>query len=359
MEASRVFNNLINQIEKSQLNFKITKTPFAANISLKSSFIRYFEIPSPHSEEEDSEPIVINNLDTMKLLNDLKIMKEENVRLEDHLKQEKSKVKSMEAEAGVFREEILEIKKDKRLLTTNLREYETKQDLMKAEEIRKGKIIDDLRNKLKLSTEDIKSKDTECNYLNSDKIAIAEQLHECKLQLEVLKSDKLIENSETKEIKCSHCENKYDSLVELSQHVRTEHFKHQVSQTRRMNVDNKSSQYETDHNFEVFPCFYCDCLLRCSSELEGHATTCTVFGELLQSESTGINMFPCAQCDFLSASMEELLAHMNNYHSDNLVVSEHLNNEDVYTCDFCCNMFGTLGGLRSHIRSLHKEMLPT
>ena len=253
----------------------------------------------------------------------------------------------------------MEIKKEKRLLTTNLREYETKQDLMKAEEIRKGKIIDDLRNKLKLSTEDIKSKDTECKYLNSDKIAIAEQLHECKVQLEVLKSYKLIENSETKEFKCSHCENKYDSLVELSQHVRTEHFKHQVSQTRRMNVDNKSSQYETDHNFEVFPCFYCDCLLRCSSELEGHATTFTVFGELLQSESTGINMFPCAQCEFLSASMEELLAHMNNYHSDNLVVSEPLNNEDAYTCDFCGIVLGTLGGLRSHIRSLHKEMLPT
>jgi hypothetical protein len=95
----------------------------------------------------------------------------------------------------------------------------------------------------------------------------------------------VIENNEKKEYKCFYCENKYKTLVQLSKHVRTEHYKNQVSQTRGMDVDrtrNKSSQYEKDHNFEVYPCFYCDCLFACSGDFEGHETTCTVFGEPLQ-----------------------------------------------------------------------------
>ena len=255
MEASKVFNHLINEVEKSKLNYKIPRTPFAADISIKSSFIKYFEIPCPHSDSANDEPNVIDNLDTMKLLNDSKMVHEENARLEDHLKQQNSKVKSMEAETGAFREEILEIKKEKRTLMMKLKEYESKQDLMKQEEIKKEKIIDDLKNKLKMSIEEIKSKDTECSNLKSDKIAITKQLDKCELQLESLESEKLIEISSTsKEVKCSHCDNNYESLVELSPHVRVEHFKHQVSQTRGMNVDNKSTQYEKDHNFEIYPC---------------------------------------------------------------------------------------------------------
>ena len=40
MEASTTFENILQQIQNSHLNFKLELSPFSANISLKKSFIR-------------------------------------------------------------------------------------------------------------------------------------------------------------------------------------------------------------------------------------------------------------------------------------------------------------------------------
>ena len=40
MDASTIFENLLQQIQNSQLNFKLELSPFSANISLKKSFVR-------------------------------------------------------------------------------------------------------------------------------------------------------------------------------------------------------------------------------------------------------------------------------------------------------------------------------
>ena len=93
MEASRMFNDLIDKIETSHLNFKISKTPFSARISLKSSFIRYFDQkPAPVSKHGENV-----NKQLLKDAND------ENINLESSLKQERDKVKSLESELGELR----------------------------------------------------------------------------------------------------------------------------------------------------------------------------------------------------------------------------------------------------------------
>ena len=40
MEASQIYENILNQIQMSSLNFKLELSPFSAVISLKKSFIR-------------------------------------------------------------------------------------------------------------------------------------------------------------------------------------------------------------------------------------------------------------------------------------------------------------------------------
>ena len=40
MEAPAVFENILQQIQTSNLNFKLELSPFSANISMKKSFIR-------------------------------------------------------------------------------------------------------------------------------------------------------------------------------------------------------------------------------------------------------------------------------------------------------------------------------
>ena len=54
MDASRIFNDLLNQIEKSKLNYVINKTPFTANISIKKSFIKWFDPSKVQDEEKEA-----------------------------------------------------------------------------------------------------------------------------------------------------------------------------------------------------------------------------------------------------------------------------------------------------------------
>ena len=43
MAASKKFTELWDKIENSNLNYVISKTSFSANISVKSSFVKYYE----------------------------------------------------------------------------------------------------------------------------------------------------------------------------------------------------------------------------------------------------------------------------------------------------------------------------
>ena len=125
MEASRTFNELITKIETSQLNFKIIKTPFSANIYLKSTFIKYFEQnAAPVSNNADN---VTNNYKTeaIKLDENEKDASEDKVKLEQILKQERSNVKSLETELGELRNETLKIKKEKNILNSRLKACKT------------------------------------------------------------------------------------------------------------------------------------------------------------------------------------------------------------------------------------------
>ena len=47
MDVTQVFNELITKVEKSNLNYIIhNKTPFSAQISIKRSFVNFFDAPA-------------------------------------------------------------------------------------------------------------------------------------------------------------------------------------------------------------------------------------------------------------------------------------------------------------------------
>ena len=119
MEASTVFKEILNKVETSQLNYLISKTPFSANIAIKSSFIKYHDAPSlkvPRKDESEK-----TSFENLKYSRDLVKLKEQNMKLEDLLQIEKKKVKSLEDQIGEFRENLLDIKKDKHDLNAHLK----------------------------------------------------------------------------------------------------------------------------------------------------------------------------------------------------------------------------------------------
>ena len=85
MEAAKVFKQLIRKIESSQLNYKISKTPLSATISVKSSFVK-------HWDQEDALPVQVHilseqenlempNPDVVKLSEQVKIISDDKVKL--------------------------------------------------------------------------------------------------------------------------------------------------------------------------------------------------------------------------------------------------------------------------------------
>ena len=79
MEASTVFKEILNKVETSQLNYLISKTPFSANIAIKSSFIKYHDARSSKEPRKDeSEKTSFENL---KYSSDLVKLKEQNKKL--------------------------------------------------------------------------------------------------------------------------------------------------------------------------------------------------------------------------------------------------------------------------------------
>ena len=55
MAAKKIFKNILNQVQASQLNYLISKTPFSANISLKCSFVQMHGQSFPEKVHHDGE----------------------------------------------------------------------------------------------------------------------------------------------------------------------------------------------------------------------------------------------------------------------------------------------------------------
>ena len=318
MEASRTFNELINKIENSQLNFKISKTPFSAHISLKSSFIRYYDQkPAPVSQHCEN---VNNQL--------LKVANEENINLENSLKQERVKVKSLETQLGELRDEMLKIKKEKNILNSSLKVSSTELEEVQSDKRQMAKVTSDFENQLILKCEEVKVKDVECKELKKDNKRLEKLVNESSVELDLVKKD-LIQAKVKKELNCSHCDLKFESKVALSQHVRENHYKNQVSQTK---------EEKTITNCEYL-CYYCDYAITSSEDLKKH-----------KGDYPGLDMCQdkCDQCDAKFEFRRDLIDHFKNSHPEISIV----------WCDFCQAGFETIEELQCHIRMEHRNYLP-
>ena len=122
MIASSVFQDVLKYIESSNLNFVIQRTPFSANISIKSSFIKKYS----ENQKVDTVPVVKSITkfilkdersdlnEVLKVTKDLEIAKAKIATLEDSLEKEREMAKSFQGELSNQREEALKLNVRKR-----------------------------------------------------------------------------------------------------------------------------------------------------------------------------------------------------------------------------------------------------
>ena len=163
MDAQKIFNELIYNIENSKLNYIISKTPFSAQISIKRSFIKSFDTPSqiPAVAKIKQDPQDLSKEVTEQLVSDQK--------RGELLKNERLKVKSLEDQIVVLREELLKVKSEKNETKTKLKKHENVMHDLQQQAIKIKQENKDLESDLTEKGKALKAKETECKMLRKEK----------------------------------------------------------------------------------------------------------------------------------------------------------------------------------------------
>ena len=162
--------------------------------------------------------------------------------------EENDKIKSQEETFGQFREEILQLKNEKKDLKLKLRSREGELSILKKKVIQKNeeKILfeDEIKDKVMV----LKAKDVEYKNLEKKKVKLENEFDKTMQELEAMKKKNGLENNNSGQVQlnCPICNEKYESKVDLNQHVRNNHRKDQVSQTPPFKTDIKEKEDKTE-----------------------------------------------------------------------------------------------------------------
>ena len=270
MDAGTIFNDLIEKIENSKLNYVINKTPFSANISIKRSLIKYFDTAPETILKLDK-----SDMENTELKEKLVAAEQQNKKLDNLIKEEKTKVKSLEDQIGQFREELLNIKSEKNVSNSAFKRQKIELNGLKQELNKINQVKKDIEDELKAKSKGFESKDVECKHLTNEKKELQKKFDKKLSELDVMKNERLLENNNKVNFKCSFCDDKYECAVELSQHVRRNHYKDQISQTRQAfaNIFTQTEEKSETITCE-YPCFYCGNIICSSEDLQKHKLEC-------------------------------------------------------------------------------------
>ena len=255
--------------------------------------------------------------------------------VDDILKKEKERSKGLESQISDFRAELLKIKSDKKQIKKKSCDLEEQvaqiRDEINKTEAKNKALLANLEDGFKA----MKAKEIEIGKLNNEIVTVKSRLDASCIELETMRQN---ENNNIVEYLCKFCGKKYFEANELRQHIRTKHYKDQVSQTGTLN---KIVATQTEEKIETseYPCFYCDHVITSLEDLMNHKGDCPLL-DVCQDK--------CDQCD---AKFEHRIDLIDHYKANHPELS-------IIWCDFCQAGFETLEVLQCHIRIEHRNYLP-
>ena len=169
MDASIIFSDVLKYIEDSGLNYLMKKSPFSANISIKSTLIRRYSDKSPNAEyvankvqtdvkkENVQEDISLKEL--VSLRESYNSVANEKEILEDILGKERGKLKDLENQIAEQRSELLRVKSERKKSKQKIKTLEDENIKLKDENQVIKKQVEERSDSLK--TAEIKIADLE------------------------------------------------------------------------------------------------------------------------------------------------------------------------------------------------------
>ena len=120
MDTTKVFNEVIKQVEDSKLNYVIQKTPFSAQISIKRSLIKFHGNPPSHNQGNTNVKIEFSYVtEVSKLRNGLAAASDKIDKLEETLKKKIVNEEALTEEVSNIRNDNLKVKRERKELKKN------------------------------------------------------------------------------------------------------------------------------------------------------------------------------------------------------------------------------------------------
>ena len=339
MDAKQTFNFLLNQIETSELNYAVTKTPFSASVSLKSTFAKRYQ----HSSVEKlrqfkttdvshfGTSVELDNIKLNKTIESLKItIAEQKDAIDKKCKEVKDVKKEESDQISQFRAELLKVKSERNKLQAELKSISDENNNLKE----KSKLAQtEAKTDLKDLTNQLKTHHNKVNDLERQKKALEILNHNLKGQTNKNEPSSC-------HFKCELCDNESVDMSSLKDHIRAHHSKDQYSQSEMKHV-NKT----VDRQFSDYLCFYCSKRINSVKDLEKHRQICYQIKEF--------SAHPCEECGAQCPVESVLGRHRTLYHK--LATFSKEMKVELYWCDVCPFNFRTYEEFEYHMKAFHEE----
>ena len=130
---------------------------------------------------------------------------------------------------------------------------------------------------------------------------------------------------------CNHCVNRFSSLEDLNNHIKTVHsFKCDLCLAGSALFMNMAllTEHKEKYHPAIFGCNYCVNRFSSLDDLNNHVKS--------------VHSFECNSCPALFVELSLLKEHKEKYHPA------------IFGCNYCVNRFASLDDLNNHITSIHR-----
>ena len=293
MAGEKVFQDVLNFVAKSKLNFSILQTPFSAQLSLKKSFAKNI-----HEDQSDQVKEVIEESDetnfwkcrTRELENRLIAVNSENLQLKKEIEEQENSIYNLENKCKNM-EGNLKIEK-KRI----------KKERQKAEKQESRVEVEIVENEEDMDVPNVPT---------SNKFETLQNVSSDPRE-DVERCEKKECDSQTDFYECDICSAYFIMETTLKDHIIRKHTptSESGSQTSKISLDEKTV-------YEKYICFYCEKEIVSEVHLKEHRVNCHGATETPSLFSFTVrSLYKCVICGLVALCKEDMVNHKKSVHGD-------------------------------------------
>ena len=306
MTGEKAFQDVINFVAKSKLNFSILQTPFSAQLSLKKSFAK--NIHDDDSDQstkiiEESDETIIWKFRTKELESRLIVMNLENLQLKKKLEECENSIHNLENKCKSLEDNL---KVEKKRVKKERQKEEKQEHRVKVENVD--------------NEEDVDVPNVPTNNIFEILRDVASDQ-----KIDVKQINKKEFASQTEVFECDICSEYFIMETSLKDHTKRKHKQTSESETQTFMKSKISTVQQTvnekteceNSEYENYSCFYCEKEITSEVPLLEHRISCHGAAETPSLFSCPVrSLYECVICGLVASCRADMVDHKKSMHQN-------------------------------------------